>query len=319
MAKSFTHIAIIGLGLIGSSLARAIRAYSPEITLFGYDASKEVYEQAKILGFCHHTHEDIAHAVKNADCVFLCTPLSAYDSVLARIKDHLSEKTVVSDTGSTKRGISELFQKELPKHIIPLPAHPVAGTEHSGPQAGLSDLFIKRYCILTPPPHCPKDAVQKMTLLWKRLGSFVEIMSAQDHDYMLGAVSHLPHLVAWGLVGTVMNIENAIRQETSHDIKKNMMSYAAGGFRDFTRIAASNPLMWRDIFMKNQDHVLKFLDLFIHEMTMLKTKITDGEAQNLEKYFESTKSLRLDILARKQAGRFIATETETPEKTKHES
>lgn len=288
----FDRIALIGSGLIGSSLARAVRRDQ----LCGHIAvaarSQATLDTMTDLGLADSTFLDAAEAVRDADLVILCTPLGAYEDIARTIGPALKSGAIVSDVGSCK----EIMFTDVAPHLAPgvhmVPSHPVAGTEHSGPEAGFAELFENRWCILTPAPDADKNAVSLVTELWRRCRMDVEIMDAAHHDQVLALTSHLPHLIAYTIVGTATDLED--------DLKKEVFKYSASGFRDFTRIAASDPVMWRDIFLKNKDAVLEVLGRFTEDLTSLQRAIRRGEADKLEDHFARTRAIRRGIIDAKQ-------------------
>jgi cyclohexadieny/prephenate dehydrogenase len=243
----FARVSIIGLGLIGSSIARAVRDAMPTVALSGYDADAEVRETARVLKLCDDITDAPGAAVTDADLVILCVPLGAMAAVAESIAADLPPEAIISDVGSSKAAVTAALAAALPNLAI-VPAHPVAGTERSGPEAGFASLFHNRWCILTPTEGTPDGAVQQVTVFWEKLGAQVEVMDAAHHDLVLAVTSHLPHLIAYTIVGTASDLEGVTQSE--------VIKYSAGGFRDFTRIAASDPTMWRDVFLTNKDPAL---------------------------------------------------------------
>lgn len=283
----FSNIAIIGLGLIGSSIARAVKDKMPTARITGYDAEPAVRSRALELGFCNDVTDSAGAAVIDADFVILCVPVGAMAAIADGIADDLPEDAIISDAGSSKEGVLEALRKALPKaHIIP--AHPVAGTENSGPDAGFATLFQDRWCILTPPEDAAEGDVEKVKAFWERLGANVEIMDAKHHDLVLAITSHLPHLIAYTIVGTASDLEEVTRSE--------VIKYSAGGFRDFTRIAASDPTMWRDVFMSNKDAVLEMLQRFSEDLTALQRAIRWDKGDDLFDLFTKTRDIRRRII-----------------------
>ncbi len=286
-AAGFHHVAIIGLGLIGSSVARAVRERLPDLRVTGFDASPETRATARQLGFAHEIAETAAASVKEADLVILCVPVGAMGAVGEEICDALSPDAVISDVGSSKASILAALQAALPgKHVIP--AHPVAGTERSGPEAGFASLFHNRWCILTPPEGADPTKVASLAAFWEGLGANVEQMDAPHHDLVLAVTSHLPHLIAYTIVGTASDLESVTRSE--------VIKYSAGGFRDFTRIAASDPTMWRDVFLSNKDAVLEMLQRFSEDLTALQRAIRWGDGEALFDLFSRTRAIRRSII-----------------------
>ncbi len=291
MSPPFSHVAIIGLGLIGSSVARALRACLPQMRVTGFDSSSAHRDEARALGFCHDVSDDAAAAVAGADLVILAVPVGRMGDAAAAIAPALAADCIISDVGSSKADVAARLAAALPSHII-IPAHPVAGTENSGPGAGFATLFAGRWCIVTPPADAPAEAVQRVSDLWTALGARVDIMDAAHHDLVLAVTSHLPHLIAYTIVGTASELEEVTASE--------VIKYSAGGFRDFTRIAASDPVMWRDVFLANRDAVLTMLQRFNEDLTALQAAIRRGDGELLEDWFTRTRSIRRSIIAEGQ-------------------
>ena len=285
------HVTVVGLGLIGSSIARAVRERMPDVTVTGYDASAGVREQARALGLCDAIIDDPAGAVSEADLVILAVPVGRMADAAAGIASGLRADAIISDVGSTKAGVADALAKALPDHLV-IPAHPVAGTENSGPAAGFSTLFDGRWCIVTPPAGAPDDAVAALGGFWEALGAKVETMDAAHHDLVLAVTSHLPHLIAYTIVGTASELEEVTESE--------VIKYSAGGFRDFTRIAASDPVMWRDVFLANRDAVLATLQRFNEDLTALQQAIRRGDGDKLEDWFTRTRAIRRSIIEQGQ-------------------
>jgi cyclohexadieny/prephenate dehydrogenase len=283
----FARVAIIGLGLIGSSLARAIRADMPTVALTGHDASPEVRDIARRIDLCDDITDTAGAAVTDADIVILCVPVRAMEAVGAEIAADLPPECIVSDVGSCKGEILAALTRALPGQVI-IPAHPVAGTENSGPEAGFATLFKGRWCIVTPPDDADPAAVERVSELWRRVGANVELMNAQHHDLVLAVTSHLPHLIAYTIVGTASDLEDVTRSE--------VIKYSAGGFRDFTRIAASDPTMWRDVFLANKDAVLEMLQRFSEDLSALQRAIRWGDGDALFSLFTRTRAVRRSII-----------------------
>jgi cyclohexadieny/prephenate dehydrogenase len=305
----FDELAIVGVGLIGSSIARAARRRNAARRIVLADHSIAVLERAKALGLGDLVADDLARAVSGADCVILSVPVGAYGAVGRAIAPALKPGTVVSDVGSVKSAVILALEAVLPDHARLVPAHPVAGTEQSGPDAGFADLFVNRWCILTPAEGADDEAVAKVKALWEALGSHVEIMGAAHHDLVLAITSHVPHLIAYNIVGTAADLEEVTRSE--------VIKFSAGGFRDFTRIAASDPTMWRDVFLHNKDAVLEMLGRFNEDLTALQRMIRRGDGDGLFALFTRTRAIRLGIVAEGQEtaapdfGRRVA-ETDEP-------
>ena len=291
MARAIGRVAIVGLGLIGSSVARAIKAKLPDVAVTGHDADSDVRAEAQALGFCDAVSDDAAEAVEGADLVILAVPVGRMADAAAAVAPGLSAHAIISDVGSSKAGVGAALRAALPGHVV-VPAHPVAGTENSGPAAGFATLFDGRWCIVTPAPDAPADAVAAVTGLWQALGAKVETMDAAHHDMVLAVTSHLPHLIAYTIVGTASELEEVTESE--------VIKYSAGGFRDFTRIAASDPVMWRDVFLANRDAVLATLQRFNEDLTALQQAIRRGDGDRLEDWFTRTRAIRRSIIEQGQ-------------------
>ncbi|MEE4348689.1 MAG: prephenate/arogenate dehydrogenase family protein [Pacificimonas sp.] len=284
----FARVTIIGTGLIGSSLARAVRAKMPTVHLTGHDADAAIQSRADELGLFDDMADSAGAAVCDADLVILAVPVKATRAVAAEIAADLPAETVVSDVGSVKGAVLAALTETLPGPERIVPAHPVAGTEKSGPDAGFASLFADRWCILTPAPEATGAATDLITAFWQALGSNVEIMEAAHHDVVLAVTSHLPHLIAYTIVGTASDMEDVTRSE--------VIKYSAGGFRDFTRIAASDPTMWRDVFLENKDAVLDMLQRFTEDLTQLQRAIRWDDGEFLFKRFSETRETRRRVI-----------------------
>ncbi len=287
----FARISIIGLGLIGSSIARAAKKAMPTVRIMGHDADPAVRAVAQTLGFCDDIADTAGVAVIDAELVILCTPVGTSGAVAAEIADDLPDGAIVSDVGSSKAGVAAALAAALPNHAV-VPAHPVAGTEASGPEAGFGSLFQNRWCILTPDEGTDPAAVARVQSFWERLGAKTEIMNAAHHDRVLAVTSHLPHLIAYTIVGTASDLENVTQSE--------VIKYSAGGFRDFTRIAASDPIMWRDVFLTNREAVLEMLQRFSEDLTALQRAIRWGDGDALHDLFSRTRAIRRSIIEQGQ-------------------
>lgn len=290
-ASSVDRVAIVGLGLIGSSIARAIGERLPQVVVTGHDASGDVRKIARELGICDEIADDAVAAVAGADLVILAVPVGRMADAAVAIAPGLKSDAIISDVGSSKAGVAEALAKTLPNHAV-IPAHPVAGTENSGPAAGFATLFEGRWCIVTPGANAPDAAVTAVTSFWQALGAKVEMMDAAHHDMVLAVTSHLPHLIAYTIVGTASELEEVTESE--------VIKYSAGGFRDFTRIAASDPVMWRDVFLANKDAVLATLQRFNEDLTVLQQAIRRGDADKLEDWFTRTRAIRRSIIEQGQ-------------------
>jgi cyclohexadieny/prephenate dehydrogenase len=292
-AGLFDRVALIGIGLIGSSLARVLRRESPQTAIVACARRAETLEAVRRLDLANETTDDPAAAVAGADLVVIATPLSAYAEIGRRIAPVLREGAIVTDVGSVKGVVIRDLAPLLPSRVHFVPGHPVAGTEHSGPEAGSAELFRDRWCILTPPPETAPEAVIRITALWELAGMRVVTMAAEHHDKVLAVTSHLPHLIAYTIVGTATDL--------GHDLQSEVVAFSAGGFRDFTRIAASDPVMWRDIFLANREAVLEVLQRFSEDLTALQRAIRRGEGDTLEERFVRTREIRRSIIEAKQA------------------
>lgn len=281
------RVAIIGLGLMGGSIGLAIAQRAAHLATFGYDADRQVRERAGERGLVSQVCEEAGEAVRDADLVLLCVPVGAIASAAREIAPHLKPGAIISDVGSCKRSVLRDLTGILGDRIV-IPAHPVAGTEQSGPDAGFATLFVNRWCILTPPAQAGSEHVDELASFWKSLGARVEIMDAAHHDLVLAVTSHIPHLIAYTIVGTASDLEEVTRSE--------VIKYSAGGFRDFTRIAASDPVMWRDVFLHNRDAVLEMLGRFSEDLTALQRAIRDGDGEKLHELFRRTREIRRSII-----------------------
>ena len=284
---SFERVAIIGLGLLGGSIGLAVAEHLPGVTTTGYDADPAVRRRAAERGLAGRICETATEAVSDADLVILCVPVGAMGEVAREIAPALSPDALVSDVGSTKQSIAGALAEALPGHPV-IPAHPVAGTEHSGPDAGFATLFHHRWCILTPPEGADPDLVAKLAGFWRALGSTVEVMDAEHHDLVLAVTSHIPHLIAYTIVGTASDLEEVTRGE--------VIKYSAGGFRDFTRIAASDPTMWRDVFLHNREAVLEMLGRLTDDLAAMRSAIEAGDGGALFDRFTRTRAIRRSII-----------------------
>ncbi|MFK7841802.1 MAG: prephenate/arogenate dehydrogenase family protein [Sphingorhabdus sp.] len=283
----FTNIAIIGLGLIGSSIAHAVRETMPSARLTGFDSDPATRARVIKLGFCDDISDSAGAAVTDADLVMLCVPVGVIGEVAAEIAADLPDDAIVSDVGSSKESVLTALTKALPNARI-IPAHPVAGTEDSGPDAGFATLFQERWCILTPPDDAAEGDIERVKAFWEKLGANIEIMDAKHHDLVLAVTSHLPHLIAYTIVGTASDLEDVTRGE--------VIKYSAGGFRDFTRIAASDPTMWRDVFLSNKEAVLEMLQRFSEDLTALQRAIRWDKGDELFDLFTKTRAVRRRII-----------------------
>ncbi|MEQ8355375.1 MAG: prephenate/arogenate dehydrogenase family protein [Kiloniellaceae bacterium] len=298
----FEKVALLGAGLIGSSLAWAIRDRGIAGHVAAYSRREETRITIAQLGFADSVHADPGEAVKGADLVIFCVPVGANAAVAAAIGPHLAKGAIVTDVGSVKQAVVRDVGPHVPEGVDFIPGHPIAGTEHSGPEAGFGDLFEQRWCILTPVPGTAEPAVEKLKAFWERCGSPVTLMDAGHHDKVLAITSHLPHLIAYTIVGTAIDLEESERAE--------VVKFSAGGFRDFTRIAGSDPVMWRDVFLNNRESVLEMLQRFVEDLTALQRAIRWGEGETLEGLFRRTREIRSGVIDAHQAGTFDAREPE---------
>ena len=282
------RVAVIGLGLIGGSIGLAVREHLPGVATRGYDSDPAVRERARERGLADEICESPEAAVADADLVVLCVPVGAMGEAARAIAPALKPGAVISDVGSSKQSISEALAAALPGRTI-VPAHPVAGTEHSGPDAGFATLFHRRWCIITPPEGTDPAIVRGLVKFWEALGATVDTMDAEHHDLVLAVTSHIPHLIAYTIVGTASDLEDVTRGE--------VIKYSAGGFRDFTRIAASDPTMWRDVFLHNRGAVLEMLDRFLTDLAMMREAIRASDGDTMFDLFARTREIRRSIVA----------------------
>lgn len=286
-------ITIIGLGLIGSSIAHNIKKHKLAEKLVAADRDEDVCAKVVELGFADEVTSNLAASVKDADIVILCVPVGSMKKVVEIIAPNLKDGVILSDVGSVKMSVIDAVKPFCRSGIEFVPAHPIAGTEFSGPEAGFAELFEGRWCILTPLPESSIGAVEKITKLWDACGSKVEIMDPKHHDLVLGITSHLPHLIAYTIVGTANDLED--------DTKSEVIKFSASGFRDFTRIASSDPTMWRDVFLNNKDAVLEILQRFTEDLTAMQRAIRKGDGDYLYDKFKDTRAIRKAIIDQGQA------------------
>ena len=284
----FNHIALVGLGLIASSIALNLKSKKNRIKITGYSRTKKTREEARKINFCTvcDNYED---CIKEANLVILCVPVGAMGDTMEKIAPYLSKSAIVTDVGSVKESVILDVQKKLPKGVFFVPAHPLAGTENSGPSAGFASLFENRWCILTPSKNVPIEIIKKVKFFWEQLGSNVVEMDAKHHDLVLSVTSHAPHLIAFTMVG--------VADEFSKVTNSEVINYSAAGFRDFTRLAASDPIMWRDVFLNNKDAALEILGRFTEELFTLQKAIRKKDGEYLLKYFERTRKIRRSIIS----------------------
>jgi cyclohexadieny/prephenate dehydrogenase len=288
MAPMFDRVALIGLGLIGSSLSHAMRRGGLARTIVGHAQSERTRTTAARLRLANPVYATAAEAARDADLIILCVPVGACGAVAREIGPNLKAGTILTDVGSVKGAIVRDVGPFVPKGVHFIPGHPIAGTEHSGPEAGFAELFDGRWCILTPPAGTDQAAVDKLAAFWRACGSQVEVMDAQHHDLVLGITSHVPHLIAYNIVNTARHLEQVTDSE--------VIKFSAGGFRDFTRIAASDPVMWRDVFLNNKEAVLEMLGRFSEDLTALQRAIRFGDGDTLHKLFMEARSVRRGII-----------------------
>jgi len=284
----FNNISIIGCGLIGSSILRAVQKKNLAKEINVFDHSKEVTGFLKKENICSNVFSDIRECVKNSDLIIIATPLSSYKEIILSIKEHLKKNAILTDTGSVKKEVIKIIHNINLKDVFWIPSHPIAGTEESGPKAGYPEMFEDRWCIISPPENCIEEPIKNLKEFWQSIGSKVKVMSAEKHDKILSLTSHLPHAIAYNIVRTVINVEDKLKQE--------VIQYSAGGLRDFTRIAASNPLMWKDIFLDNSENILKGIDDFAEKLQELKKAISDKNGDKLVQIFNSTRVIRKEII-----------------------
>jgi len=284
----FKKICIIGCGLIGSSLARAIKKNNLAEKIVSSNRSDAVNKKVIELKIVDDSSSDTKKMTDGSDLVVIATPLSSYEDVISKIKNSLKDGVILTDVGSVKENIINLIEKNIPESISWIPSHPIAGTEESGPEAGFSELFQNRWCILTPSKKAKEKDINLLQTFWEKVGSKVDIMQAKQHDYILSITSHIPHLIAYNIVNTSLNIQD--------EEKSAIVKYSAGGLRDFTRIAASNPIMWRDVFIQNKKNTSKMIDQFIKNLEDLKKAIENEDGKKLEQIFTKTKKIRKDII-----------------------
>jgi prephenate dehydrogenase len=284
----FDTISIIGCGLIGSSLLKAIKSKNLAKEIKAFDHSKEVTLYLKKENICSNVFNDIRQCVVDSDLIIIAAPLSSYKEIILSIKDSLKKNVILTDTGSVKKEVMKIIHNINLTDVHWIPSHPIAGTEESGPKAGQAEMFENRWCIISPPKDCLEEPIKSLKAFWESIGSKVKIMTEEEHDKILSLTSHLPHAIAYNIVSTVTSIEDKLKQE--------VIQYSAGGLRDFTRIAASNPIMWRDIFIDNSENVSKGIDSFIEKLNELKKAVNDKNGDKLYQIFNSTKELRKEII-----------------------
>jgi len=292
MTILFDRIALIGIGLIGSSLARVVKRDKLARTVVASARTEATLKTVRELKIADETTLDPAEAVENADLVVICTPMGVYSEIAKRIAPHLKPGAIVSDIGSVKQPAIDSLKPYLPPNVHLVPGHPVAGTENSGPEAGFAEMFEGRWFITTPPPGTDEAAVEKVTELWRRAGSRIARMDAGHHDHVLAITSHVPHLIAYTIVGTAIDLEEHLKSE--------VIKFSAAGFRDFTRIAGSDPTMWRDIFLLNRDAVLEMLGRLLEDISVLQRAIRVGDGKTLFDLFTRTREIRRGVIEAQQ-------------------
>ncbi len=289
MSELFPRVALIGIGLIGSSLAHVIRKQKLASEITGYARSEATRAKALELGLVDSIFPTAAEAVAGADLVILCSPVGTYGALAAEIAPALKPGAILTDVGSVKGAVVKDVLPHVPEGVYFIPGHPIAGTEQSGPESGFAELFINRWCILTPLPDADALAVERLADFWRACGSNVELMTPEHHDLVLAITSHLPHLIAYNIVSTAADLEEVTSSE--------VIKYSAGGFRDFTRIAASDPTMWRDVFLNNKDAVLEMLGRFSEDLSALQRAIRWGDGDTLFNIFTRSRQIRRSIIA----------------------
>ena len=291
----FKKVCIIGCGLIGSSIARGIKKNKLATKVVSSNRSNSTNKKVIRLKIVNEASSDTKKIVKGSDLIIIASPLSSYKNIILKIKSSLKNGAILTDVGSVKKNAISLIEKNIPKNVSWISSHPIAGTEESGPESGFSELFKNRWCILTPSKKSKSKDVKLLEKFWQKLGSKVDIMNTKQHDYILSITSHMPHLIAYNIVNTTLKIKKKK--------DRNIVKYSAGGLRDFTRIAASNPIMWRDIFIQNRKNTSKMIDKFIENLKDLKQAIKNKNEKKLEKIFTKTKKIRKEIV---EAGQDIS-------------
>ena len=288
----FSKVTFIGFGLINSSLAHVFKLKSLAKETTAFSRRKETREKIKNLNIVDNVDDNIRESVKDSDLIVLGVPVGAMESIVSEITPFLKSGTIITDVGSVKKHLIDSLLPILPSDVYFVPGHPIAGTEKSGPEAGFAELFNGRWCILTPNKNTSQVALEKVKFIWEQAGMQVATMDAEYHDRVLAITSHIPHLVAFSIVGTVTELEDQLKTE--------VIKYSAGGFRDFTRIAASDPIMWRDVFLNNSEAVLEMLGRFIEDLTALQKSIRWQDGDSLENLFTKTREIRKGIISEEQ-------------------
>ena len=284
----FKKVCIIGCGLIGSSIARGIKKNKLATKVVSSNRSNSTNKKVIRLKIVDEASSDTKKIVKGSDLIIIASPLSSYKNIILKIKSSLKNGAILTDVGSVKKNVISLIEKNIPKNISWISSHPIAGTEDSGPESGFSQLFKNKWCMLTPSKQSNNKDVKLLEKFWRKLGSRVDVMDAKQHDYILSITSHMPHLIAYNIVDTTLKIKKKKN--------RNIVKYSAGGLRDFTRIAASNPIMWRDIFVQNNENTSKMIDKFIKNLIDLKKAVKSKNEKKLEKIFKNTKKIRKEII-----------------------
>ena len=284
----FKKVCVIGCGLIGSSVARAIKKNNLSTKIVSSNRSDAVNKKVIELKIVDDSSSDTKKMASGSDLIIIATPLSSYENVISKIKDSLKNGTILTDVGSVKENVINLVEKAVPENVSWISSHPIAGTEESGPEMGFSELFENRWCILTPSKKAKEKDIKLLETFWKKIGSKVDVMEAKQHDYILSVTSHIPHLIAYNIVNMTLDLQD--KKESG------IVKYSAGGLRDFTRIAASNPIMWRDIFIQNKKNTSKMINKFIENLEDLKKAIENEDGKKLEEIFTKTKKIRKKII-----------------------
>ena len=290
-------ITVIGLGLIGSSICRALKK-TGKYTLHGYDFNDAHRTSANEIGFCHKVFDTVNDSVKDSDIIILATPLSAFGDIAKTIMPHLKDGAIITDVGSVKKCVIDTITPHMKDGVHLVPAHPISGTEKSGPNAGYDSLFENRYTIITPIENTPENAIDSIKSMWVDMGSIIDTMTPDKHDKVLAITSHIPHLLAFTLVGTAAGLEDKLLGEMQ---KTEVIKYSAGGFRDATRVAASDPVVWRDIFLDNKEAILQIIEMFEADLQILKTAIKNSDGDTVLNWCSKTREIRRGVIDMGQA------------------
>ncbi len=290
--EKFNKVSFIGFGLINSSLAQVFKLKKLANKTSAFSRREETREKIRNLNIVDTVNDDIEDCVKEADLIILGVPVGAMEGIINEILPYLKKGVIITDVGSIKKKLVDTLEPLLPLGVSFIPGHPIAGTEKSGPDSGFAELFNGKWCILTPHKDTPQKSIDKVKFMWEKAGMKIAIMDAEYHDRVLAITSHIPHLVAFSIVGTVTELEDQLKTE--------VIKYSAGGFRDFTRIAASDPIMWRDVFLNNSEAVLEMLGRFIEDLTALQKSIRWQDGESLEKLFTKTREIRKGIISEEQ-------------------